>query len=343
MFEQWQEEDKFFISTKACNEIEKLIKKQNFVIVTGNSGSGKSAIIQHIALKYRNQDWFVKLVYSVQEILELNSSVQNETICVLHDPIGKESLDELVYNAWENHKDTLRDVMENVRIILSCRKYILSDNRIKGIFKEKSNIVDINDDQFKLSNEEKEKIWNIHSCNKKLSNEEFVKIIDVNEYFPLLCKLFFTSKRTPCGEIVSFFTKPKVVVIEEIRSIRDTCKEKYCALILLALVNKVSTDDLQTNSKSKEKFKIALKMCGLLPNTETNIIVCALETLKGYFVKKIGNIFYFYHDFLMEVTTFVFGTDYPMDAIKYADVRFLRKRLRIRSKDVHNDQFTIYK
>lgn len=140
----------------------------------------------------------------MQEILELNSSVQNKTIFVLQDPIGKESLDELVYNAWENHKDTLRNVMKNGRILLSCRKYILSDNRITGIFKEKSNIVDINDDQFKLSNEEKEKIWNIHSCNKKLSNEEFAKIIDVNEYFPLLCKLF-TSKRTPCGEIVSFF------------------------------------------------------------------------------------------------------------------------------------------
>lgn len=94
-----------------------------------------------------------------------------------------------------------------------------------------------------MSNEEKEKIWNIYLCNKKLLNEEFVKIIDVNEYFLLLCK-FFISKRMFCGEIVSFFIKFKVVVIEEIRSIRDICKEKYCVFIFLVFLNKVFIDDL---------------------------------------------------------------------------------------------------
>lgn len=60
--------------------------------------------------------------------------------------IGKELFDELVYNVWENYKDMFRNVMKNGWIFLFCRKYILSDNRIIGIFKEKFNIVDINDD-----------------------------------------------------------------------------------------------------------------------------------------------------------------------------------------------------
>lgn len=89
-------------------------------------------------------------------------------------------------------------------------------------------------------------------------------------------------------------------------------------------------------------FKIALELSGMQDNTPPHTIGDALETLNGYFVKKIGDTYQFYHDFVMEVTTFVFGTDYPTDAIKYADVSFLRRRVRIKSSHVENDRFTIY-
>uniref|UniRef100_A0A8W8IKW1 DZIP3-like HEPN domain-containing protein n=1 Tax=Magallana gigas TaxID=29159 RepID=A0A8W8IKW1_MAGGI len=57
IFDQWKQDDIDFISTKACKEVEKNIKSRNLVIVAGHSGSGKSAIIQHISLQYREQDW----------------------------------------------------------------------------------------------------------------------------------------------------------------------------------------------------------------------------------------------------------------------------------------------
>uniref|UniRef100_A0A8W8P0M8 Novel STAND NTPase 3 domain-containing protein n=1 Tax=Magallana gigas TaxID=29159 RepID=A0A8W8P0M8_MAGGI len=60
IFEQWKKEDSCFISTKASKKVEKYIKSENLVIVAGHSGSGKSAIIQHTALKYREQGWTVK-------------------------------------------------------------------------------------------------------------------------------------------------------------------------------------------------------------------------------------------------------------------------------------------
>lgn len=45
--------------------------------MTGHSGSGKSAIIQHIALKYRERGWSVKPIKGVEDIV--NAFPSNET------------------------------------------------------------------------------------------------------------------------------------------------------------------------------------------------------------------------------------------------------------------------
>ena len=49
----WQHDDKMFVQTTASEKVENLIKSKNLVIVAGHSGCGKTAIVQHIALKYR--------------------------------------------------------------------------------------------------------------------------------------------------------------------------------------------------------------------------------------------------------------------------------------------------
>lgn len=44
----------------------------------------------------------------------------------------------------------------------------------------------------------------------------------------------------------------------------------------------------------------------------------------------------------MEVVIFVFGIDYLIDVIKYVDISFLRKRVRIKNRNVENDRLIIY-
>ena len=53
IFKDWIQEDEMFFPTKACRKVENVIKRKNLVIVAGQSGCGKTAIVQHIALKYR--------------------------------------------------------------------------------------------------------------------------------------------------------------------------------------------------------------------------------------------------------------------------------------------------
>lgn len=341
IFEQWQNENKFFIQTKACKEVEKIIKNQNLVIVGGHSGSGKSAIIQHIALKYRGLGWIVIPIYKVQEIINVfNKKIElsNETLFVFNDPIGKDTFDDIKFNEWEKNEERLRACLKNVKLLITCRKYILNDDRVKGLLKEKAYTVDINDEQLKLDNQEKQDIWNSYSSNKKLSKEELTELVQIEAYFPLLCKLYFTHDRHQ-REGMRFFKEPLAVLEKEVRTFRKSCKEKYCALVLLVLFDNVLyVKGIKRDNTTEEKFKHALSLCGMDLTTPPSFISDSLESLNGSFVKKIGEKFYFLHDFVMEVTVYVFGSDYPADIIQYADIGLIRKRVKLgRSKDQHND------
>ncbi|XP_065925462.1 uncharacterized protein [Magallana gigas] len=170
------------------------------------------------------------------------------------------------------------------------------------------------------------------------------------EYFPLLCKLYFSDKN---NQTIGprFFKEPFNVCQEQIRNFRNDskkeCNEKYCALVLLVLCNnQLCVEDIPEKDCLKEKFELALKLCGMMANTASHIIGDALKTLEGFFVKKIEDTYYFYHDFVMEVTTYVFGTDYPRETIQYADIGFLRRRVNLKSSNDNRKEevhiFTIY-
>lgn len=44
----------------------------------------------------------------------------------------------------------------------------------------------------------------------------------------------------------------------------------------------------------------------------------------------------------MEITTFVFGRDYPLYTITHADIGFLRKRVKLNCINDNSDDFTIH-
>lgn len=74
-----------------------------------------------------------------------------------------------------------------------CRKYIISDVRIVGIFINKLYIVDIDNNLLKLNDDEKEIIFKKYLFVNKFLKEEFVVIVKIDVYFLLLCKLYFSN------------------------------------------------------------------------------------------------------------------------------------------------------
>uniref|UniRef100_A0A8W8LEM8 DZIP3-like HEPN domain-containing protein n=1 Tax=Magallana gigas TaxID=29159 RepID=A0A8W8LEM8_MAGGI len=345
IFDQWEQDDSCFVLTKACKEVEKNIKNRNLVIVAGHSGSGKSAIIQHISLQYRDQGWTVRRVKKVQDIVDEYSSRQfqnNKTMCVFNDPLGKESFDEILNNSWQTYEEELKLYLKAAKLVMSSRNHIIFDTRVKHNLVNQSHIVNIDDDKYKLSVNEKRQILAIYTSDMNLSDKDCDEIVEVERYFPLLCKLY-SSKEDYKNMGIGFFKEPVTVLKEEIIGFRKKDIGKYCALALLVLFNDdLCVSELLNNKDTENKFKHTLKLCGLPKNTPPSVIGDNLNSIKDFFVKKIGDTYHFYHDFVNEVTTHVFGTDYPTETIKYADIGFLRRRVGLENCQKHKDSFAIY-
>lgn len=241
---------------------------------------------------------------------------------VRDDPFGKESLDDISYHLWVKNEDAVRSCLKIVKLLMTCRTSVLSEHRIKRkeLF-SKSSIVEIDSDQYKLTDEEKRKILHISTSDISLSDKEILEIMQTETYFPLLCKLYASNEKY-FKDGIRFFKQPIDVFMEEIGSYRQTNRVKYCALVLVFFNNHLRIDNLFENENCKTKYKHALELCGIqdIAPYELGDI---LESLEGFIVKKIDGIFQFYHDFLMDVTTFVFGTDYPRDTIKYGDILYI--------------------
>ena len=131
---------------------------------------------------------------------------------------------------------------------------------------------------------------------------------------------------------VKVFEEPVQVLKTEIENYKVKDRETYCGLVCLILSkNNLCLHELEKNT---ELFSKILNLCELSPNTSPTTIMSKLQPLCGFLVKKIGDNYSFYHDFVMEVTTYVFGSEHPKETIDFADVSFLRKRVSVEKKHI---------
>ncbi|XP_078311391.1 uncharacterized protein LOC111135134 [Crassostrea virginica] len=329
--DKWEHEDKVFVPTRATDAVEKMIETKRYVIVSGHSGSGKSAIIQHIALKYRKKGWVVKPVEEINQIIKAYESEEfeeNMTLFVIDDPIGNGVFDDLLHRSWKNHAKRITLFLHKVKLLMTCRKQILSDSRTSGLFVEKDNIIEIDDVNNNLCEDEKLQIFLKRMPNYNFTRHQMEELLSVKTLFPLLCKLSAYEKDKSFNNIKHVFTNPDGIISKQIKEFRENDKKKYCALVCLFFFkNKLSATDLQ-KKEHQDLFNKCLTMSGIRKGTPIEIIR-SLKPLEGFFVKSIDGIYQFYHDFIMEVTTCVFGKEYPLEIINEADLSVLRKRIRI--------------
>lgn len=263
MFELWQQENKHFVPTKACKEVEYLLQNQNLAIVKGRPGSGKSAIIKHIALKYLDKGWIVKPVKMVDEmfkICHMEKWSMYTVLFVLDDPFGKDSLNDIMYKIWEINTEKLMNCLKTVKLLLSFRKSIFYDN---GILNNQTNIVDIDNDKFRLTKDEKQNILSYYFPDLNLSEEDF-------EYFPFIQQ--FCSIKNSCKSLPRKKVSNGLDDIEGDVLLYKTCQNGNDQIVQLLLKNGANANAFNKNGHSP---LYAAVQQGLLVHNGADINMCS--------------------------------------------------------------------
>lgn len=122
-----------------------------------------------------------------------------------------------------------------------------------------------------------------------LFDKDCDKIVEVEIYFLLLCKLYY-SKEYYENKDINFFIEFVIVLKEEILGFRVKDKIKYCVLVFFVFFNNdICVSDFLKDRDMEKKFNYILKFCGLLENILFLVIRDFFNFLKGCFVKIIGD------------------------------------------------------
>ncbi|XP_062567195.1 ankyrin-3-like [Saccostrea cucullata] len=336
LVDDWKIQDKRFAETRACRAVREELKTKNIVTIVGNSGSGKSFIARHVALEYEADGWHVFPIDYVLEFKRIaDPSSPHRQFFVLDDPVGKYYLDEVFFNEWLKIDKSLSKIFvnNNIKVVISCRKSVMCE--VTYACTLSSNVVEIDDQNLQLDNEEKKRILQCYVGKDVLGDKEIEVIIGATLLFPLLCRLFTENEYTKSG--IQFFQNPTPVVKGEINKYKARKKEKYLALVLLVLYGgTLDIDKFLDLNQSRSKFEEICEVCEVERSISRVVIVNNLDSLVGSFVQKVGSTFSFLHDFLEDVTGFAFGENSPATLLKYCNLKFIRQKVRVITKNDMN-------
>ncbi|XP_076098302.1 uncharacterized protein LOC143068265 [Mytilus galloprovincialis] len=253
-------ENKTFIRPAIFESIDKQMKENNIVVITGREGTGKSKICLELASIYDDKDYMV-LTVDLSENYTIYTDIANALLIIDDNQSTQDSL-----NTFMKH---LLPVMieRNIKVILSCRYLDLE------IVSSVSEIIPLKGEPFIdmnscLTPEEKEEMLrryikenNIGISAANVSNlgnpdiitdlsvqvkiaDEAIKVIRNKEPwkgFPL-CASLFCSKRKFLHLGEKYFTNPPTHLVEELKKLYEAarkpsnCRDKindYCILVYI--------------------------------------------------------------------------------------------------------------
>ncbi|CAG2246552.1 unnamed protein product [Mytilus edulis] len=182
LLKDWQDNDRLFVDTKAAQNTANLLKTNNYVIVFGGLGVGKTAILRHIALKFLNVENYdiIPRVRTPVDIIKYLHPDRKQIFVV--DDINNEPA-----NSWSLQTN---EILKRLKKQESSFKEILS--KLKTLADEtKRDSEDVVDDYEHLK-------WKAHAkkCNQPIiASKDIVKILlehhanieqcDIRGYTPL--------------------------------------------------------------------------------------------------------------------------------------------------------------
>ncbi|XP_076108622.1 uncharacterized protein LOC143076668 [Mytilus galloprovincialis] len=335
----WTEDDKMFIETNGAKSVLKCIKENGCVVVTGSSGTGKSSLMRHVALRMQEEGYVILPVTNPEKIIKWYNP-SKKILFVVDDFCGTYTINPMKLESWKNQMEKIKTLIEKkpVKLIMSCRLQVFKDKKMKSLSFDQSCECNLLSEDKHLSETEKQSIAELYM---KSNASKIKKFYDMFDCFPLLCQLY--SKNTNL-RMIDFFQNPFTVYKEEIDKIQlEGAHVKYCALALCVMFNNHIKEEWLTEDVDKDVTKIienTYEACKVVKGTSRLVLRDELDSLTHTFIRKEGELYRTIHDKLFDFLAFYFGSVMIYCLINNASSHFIRERFVFEKKE-KRDEFLI--
>ncbi|CAC5406432.1 unnamed protein product [Mytilus coruscus] len=322
---QWKEDDKIFVSTEAEKQVMRHILTESCVTLIGNSGTGKSFLSRHVALKMMEQGYFIIPCDNPGDIRQWFKPGR-KTLFVFDDVCGRYTLNQQIVVDWKQRLDHITSLLDDksCKIMTTCRLDVSKDEQFSSLSIFKTCVLDLSSEEFGLTAAEKFAFAEVYL---KENRDVVTKLSEKYDCFPLLCSLYHKQKLKERVNISDFFRYPFDVFEKELMNLYrdgDVGKMKYCSLVLCAMFNNaLLEDDFSTNNK---KILATLDNCELNKGTSFERLKKSLETLEGTYVVKEDNTYKIIHDKLFDFLAKYFGEKMLQLFFDHAHIDFIKER-----------------
>lgn len=311
---EWKNDDKIFFETHNFPAMLQRVKNQPFVTFVGSTGSGKSAIVHHIALKLKEEGYEILPIKNIEHI-ETYCHPENPQVFVIEDVFGRFGFKEEYLEKICKYKDRIMGTnMSKRKILMTCRETVFNNEEISvtGLNK-KENIVNLHSFEFSLTDQDKYELLAKYNIDENVLPQSHVS--KTSNMFPFLCAQFSKeNKYRVYGP--KFFILPVPCILELLDELQQTNHIQYAALVLLMVnQNKLSEDDFEHvhryNKNLHDVKTKLLRSCKVKNETDSFQFVDALKAMDGTYTKTFDCQYSFVQDSLFEIVAYHFGRQFP--------------------------------
>lgn len=359
--QEWKRDGETFVKTRATEHVLYSLDQENCVVVTGESGSGKSAIIHFVALQLKEKHFFeiIPFVTGPQAIIHYFNP-RRKQVFVIDDICGKDSINIGTLQLWKDYNDQLEQILKadddksggstftqnafnRTILLISCRKHIYQNSHfqaVKFLTKFECSLLSY---ELCLLPTEKELIQ------KSYISDDMIDSLQTRRYdsdlFPLLCQL---SKGKGRRELGKLFSSPEDYIKNDIKKIISSDSNmQSCAIVLCILFNNSFNvkwlNDKKISYGVREKIRKIIKVFHIDLYQERGLysLIDAFNILENTYFKRRGTQYRMIHDKIYEVAAVICGNRFKDIFIKYTSSTFIRDHYRFESLNTENNHHHI--
>lgn len=328
-----EEENRFFTETRAFSTVKDAIEKHKSVLIIGEPGCGKTALMQSVGFFLWQNDYILREISGFGEI-KSDTTSESKILYLLDNAFGIFNFDVSFTDDLKHYKDInllLND--KHSKLLMTCRRSVY--NKMQRFnFCLAVQVIDISDHSLILNCEEKMGVFKHLVCNQRTFsvNDDLIEmtICCTHHCFPLLCVLFGDFVELQ-GKAKDLFQDPIKTFLSYLDYIQEERGSTYACLVWVVLHG--STQCRLCTENNCVKLKMALDSCNRR-DTDDFSYMKLQQMIKAQtcWFKNINDIYDFRHTLVFEMMAYHYGQRNEENVIASLASNFINEKVFVRNE-----------